>query len=301
MVDITLGSRASKLALLQTQIVLPILQAIYPQWRFRSQSFSTSGDRILHKPLAEIGGKALFVKELEAELLQGNIDAAVHSLKDVPGDMDTDLFSLLPLGSRADPRDALLLAPGHDAISAIDQPRIGTSSARRSAQLQILYPQVECLSVRGNVQTRLAKLHSGAYHGIVLAAAGLERLQLQQHIQQLFSIDQMVPAIGQGALALQVRRDDPRWQRLQAALDPELNLCLSCERALAQALGADCFSSIGAYARMQSNILHLDIFYQANPQAPAHKSSHQLELSNSAHATNQATEWVQQISQSLTN
>ena len=258
---IKIGSRASALALAQSQSVMALLAEQRQDWRLECLSVSTTGDRITDKPLAEIGGKALFVKELELELLQGNIDAAVHSLKDVPGDMNEDIFRLLPVGARADARDALVLPEGIAELDSSGSIRIGTGSTRRGAQLQQLYPNCHIKPLRGNVQTRLAKLARGEFDGIVLAAAGLLRLDLQGNINSRFSVEQMVPAIGQGVLALQVRRDDSRWDWLPELQDPELARCVDCERALARALGADCFTTLGAHARCHDGQLCLDLFY----------------------------------------
>ena len=259
--SIKIGSRASALALTQTDLVINLIADQRPDWRLERVSFSTTGDRITNKPLADIGGKALFVKELELGLLQGSIDAAVHSLKDVPGDMDESLFCLLPVGARADARDALVLAEGLDKLDPESSARIGTVSARRSAQLQRIYPRCQVGAIRGNVQTRIARLDSGEFDAIVLARAGLQRLQLESRINALFAVEQMVPAIGQGVIALQVLRADKRWDWLTDSLDSELALCVDYERALARALGADCFSTLGAHARCQADKLHFDLFY----------------------------------------
>ena len=293
---IKIGSRASALALAQSQSVMALLAEQRQDWRLECSSFSTTGDRITDKPLAEIGGKALFVKELELELLRGNIDAAVHSLKDVPGDMDEDIFRLLPVGARADARDALVLPEGVAELDSSGPIRIGTGSTRRGAQLQQLYPNCHIKPLRGNVQTRLAKLARGEFDAIVLAAAGLLRLDLQSNINSRFSVEQLVPAIGQGVLALQVRRDDSRWDWLPELQDPELARCVDCERALARALGADCFTTLGAHARCRDGQLCLDLFYLHPDTQQAYKQQFHL-ANNLAGAALEAK--MQEIARSM--
>ena len=271
--QLRLGSRASALAQRQSQLALDLLQSLRPDVCFSLSTYSTTGDRIQDKPLAAVGGKGLFVKELERALLAGALDAAVHSLKDVPGDMDSERFELIPVGERADPRDALLLAPGCQ-LTPTAQLRFGTCSLRRAAQLQLLYPKSSFAPLRGNVQTRIAKLTSGDFDAIVLAAAGLRRLNLGESINQLLSVESCVPAIGQGVIALQIRRGDRRWDWLSDATDPKLRLCIACERALARALGVDCFSTLGAHASWVDGRLQLRVFYQHGDKTQRQSYSH---------------------------
>lgn len=199
---IIIGSRESRLAVVQSEMVRAFIQKKLPDTQVELLTMKTTGDKILDRTLDQVGGKGLFVKELDRALLSGRSDLSVHSLKDMPMEVDERL-PLLAFSSREDERDALVLPQG---VAELDiQKPIGCSSLRRTLQLKKLYPQMEFKSIRGNVQTRLAKLDAGEYSALVLAAAGLKRLGLEERISRYFTPEEVIPAAGQGILAVQGR------------------------------------------------------------------------------------------------
>lgn len=251
---LVIGSRDSHLAIRQTQLVISALQQSYPDVEIELVTMKTTGDKILDKRLDQIGGKGLFVKELDAALLDGRIDLAVHSLKDMP--METNPDS--PIGAlfqRGDPRDCLVCRENIEEVAVI-----GSSSARRQLQLQKLYPKAEVQSVRGNILTRLRKLDDGVFSALVLAAAGLERAGLQNRISRYFSTEEMIPAAGQGVLSIQCRRDFP-----QSFLAPVHHLptaqAAAAERAFVKALDGGCSSPVAAFAQICGTQLRLTGLY----------------------------------------
>ena len=199
---IEIGSRESRLAVIQTRLVADYIENTLPEAEVRLLTMKTTGDRILDRPLEAVGGKGLFVKELDRALLEGRTELSVHSLKDLPMELPPEL-PILGFSRREDPRDVLVLPAGKTHWDR-SKP-LGCSSKRRILQLQRLYPEVEAALVRGNVQTRLRKLDEGQYGALVLAAAGLKRLGLEDRISRYFSTEEMVPAAGQGILAIQGR------------------------------------------------------------------------------------------------
>lgn len=238
----------------------------------------TTGDIILDRTLDKIGGKGLFVQELEAALRAGRVDLAVHSCKDLPMDLPEDL-PLAAFSRREDPRDALVLPLGADALDP-DRP-IGCSSARRRLQLQRLFPGVEVRPVRGNVLTRLRKLDEGEFGALVLAAAGLKRLGLEGRICRLFSPEELLPAAGQGILAVQRRRDlDPAL--FDCLRDREAALCALAERAFVRELGGGCSSPVAAYAAVSGASITITGLYvddaertsRGTVQGPAEQGEH---------------------------
>ena len=259
---VVIGSRGSKLALTQTRLVQAELNHLNPELEIRIEIISTSGD-VSNEPLSVIGGKGVFTKELEQALLTGRIDLAVHSLKDLPTVIPEGL-QLAAIGRREDPRDALLirseLAGESDSLDSLHQDaRIGTSSTRRLAQLKYLRPGANVQDLRGNVDTRLAKLDRGDYDAIVLAAAGLRRLGLEKRISVLLSPSQMLPSPGQGALGLETRADDRQTIELVAKLDHTATrmACLA-ERAFLRGLGGGCQFPIAAHAVVDEGALQLE-------------------------------------------
>ena len=218
---------------------------------------TTQGDRVLDRPLATIGGKGLFIKELEAALRDGRADLAVHSLKDVPMDLPEG-FVLGAITAREDPRDALV-SNAHDSLDALPEDAIvGTSSLRREAQLRERHPRLRIESLRGNVNTRLRKLDEGGYAAIVLAAAGLKRLGLGLRIRALLDPDQSLPAPGQGALAIECRADRPDVvAALRPLSDPATTLATASERAFSRALGGSCQMPLAGYAEWEEGRLWL--------------------------------------------
>lgn len=244
MKTLTVGSRDSALAVAQSMTVVRRLQEALPDTEIRLLTMKTTGDKILDRTLDRVGGKGLFVKELDAALRERRADLTVHSLKDVPMEVPEDL-PLLGFSPREDPRDVLVLPEGADGLDP-GKP-IGSASLRRCLQLQKLYPGYEIQPVRGNLQTRLRKLDEGQFSALVLAAAGLKRLGLENRISRYFSVREMIPAAGQGILAIQGRAgEDHSW--LAGCTDRLAEAAALCERAFARTLGGGCTSPVCAYA-----------------------------------------------------
>jgi hydroxymethylbilane synthase len=246
---LTIGTRGSTLARWQTDWVQTQLVAAWPELRCELRLFQTSGDKILNKPLPEIGGKGLFTEELEIALRCGEIDLAVHSLKDLPID-DAPGLTLDAIGEREDPRDVLISRQYHTLAQLSLGARVGTSSLRRSAQLLAARPDLQILSLRGNVDTRLRKAMQGEYDAIVLAAAGVLRLGFASHIAEYLSFDVMLPAPGQGAVAVQCRADDHHTIDLLRPIDhTPTRSAVTAERAFLQGLGGGCSAPVAAHAQ----------------------------------------------------
>jgi hydroxymethylbilane synthase len=253
---IVIGSRDSKLAVAQTNLIIQQLRQVQPEICVELVTLKTTGDRILDKPLASIGGKGLFVKELDRALLEGKIDLAVHSLKDMPMEQNPEL-PIAAYSKRGDPRDALVLA---DGLREEDIRVIGTSSPRRRVQLEKLFPSAAVESVRGNLQTRFAKLDGGGYSALILAAAGLERMGLSGRAHRIFSVEEMLPAAGQGILAVQCRRDFD-CSLLEGINDAASEAAALAERSFVAALGGGCTAPVAAYAKLDGTMLHLAGLY----------------------------------------
>ncbi len=254
---LVIATRESRLALWQARFVQAQLQALYPNCEVTLLGMTTRGDAILDRPLAKVGGKGLFVKELEVALLEGRADLAVHSLKDVPMTLEPE-FTLAAVLARADVRDAFV-SPRYASLEDLPPGAVvGTSSLRRQAQLIAQYPYLAVAPLRGNLDTRLRKLNEGQYDAIVLAAAGLERLGLSERIRERLPVDTMLPAAGQGALAIEclsVRSDVQRW--LAPLADAVTARCVAAERAVARLLGGSCEVPIAAYACQDGETLWL--------------------------------------------
>lgn len=242
------ATRPSALARWQTQWVIKALQKIHPDLICEEKVIATQGDRILDKPLPEIGGKGLFTQELESELLSGAVECAVHSLKDLPVENPPGLtIGCVPL--RAEVRDVLISRDGFTLATLPQSAVVGTSSLRRAAQLLAARPDLRTESLRGNVDTRLRKAQDGPYDAIILAGAGLTRLGLEGHVTEWLPFDVMLPAPGQGALAIQCREDDQMSIDLLAALEHEATRkAVSAERAFLRGLGGGCAVPVAAYA-----------------------------------------------------
>jgi hydroxymethylbilane synthase len=263
-----IGSRGSKLALWQSEWVRSRLKELRPGAEIRIEVIKTSGDVMLDVPLATIGGKGVFTKELEEALLAGEIDLAVHSLKDLPTTLP-DTLAITAITEREDARDALVLREGVMAQpnSLGDLPRgaiVGTSSLRRQAQLKHVRPDVVIKDLRGNVDTRLRKLDEGGYDAIILAAAGLRRLGFERRINAAIGHEEMLPAVGQGALGIETRANDARTHALVSLLDhaPTRAAC-TAERALLHALGGGCQVPIAAHASVSGASLRLEALVAA--------------------------------------
>ena len=257
MKKLVVGSRESRLAVIQTQLAIQAIRACQPGLEVELLTMKTTGDKILDRTLDQVGGKGLFVKELDAALLAGRVDLTVHSSKDLPMETDPRL-PLVSFPRRAAPRDALVLPAG---VTELDPAKpIGCSSLRRQLQLKALFPQMKTAPVRGNVLTRLEKLDRGEYAALVLAAAGLERLGLAGRVSRYFSVEEMLPAAGQGILAVQARADfDPAC--LREFNDPDSRDCLLAERAFVRALDGGCSSPVAAYATVDGEALTLTGLY----------------------------------------
>ncbi len=254
---LSLGSRTSPLALWQSRHVLAALQAAWPGLQCVIVPFVTQGDRTLDRPLPEIGGKGLFTLELENGLRDGRIALAVHSLKDLPVD-DAPGLALGALVGRADVRDVLVAKNGLTLDELPAGALVGTSSLRRQAQLLAVRPDLTIRSIRGNVETRIHKALHGEYDATVLAAAGLTRLGLDAQISQWLPLDVMLPAPGQGALAVQCRADDATTLGLLAAIHNDaVAQAVSAERAFLSGLGGGCSVPVAAYATVNDGTIHL--------------------------------------------
>ncbi len=251
---LTFATRPSALARWQTQWVINALQNIHPDLECEEKVITTQGDKILDKPLPEIGGKGLFTQELESELFNGDVHCAVHSLKDLPVENPVGLtIGCIP--ARAEVRDALISKNGHTLATLPKSASIGTSSLRRASQILSIRPDVKTESLRGNVDTRLRKALNGQYDAIILAGAGLTRLGLEKHVTEWLSLDVMLPAPGQGALAIQCRADDQTTLDVLVALEhTPTRKSVTAERAFLSGLGGGCSVPVAAYATANHGI-----------------------------------------------
>ena len=255
--QLRIATRKSPLAMWQAEHVAAQLTEAHPGLEVELVTFTTQGDKILDTPLAKIGGKGLFVKELERAMLDGDADIAVHSMKDVPVDLPNGLHLPVIL-EREDPRDAFVSNNFEDFQSLPQGARLGTSSLRRQCQLKEARPDLEILDLRGNVNTRLAKLDAGDYDAIILACAGLKRLGFEERIRSALSPDTSLPAIGQGAIGIECRNDDAHVNNLIAAIDhPLTHVCVKAERAMNSRLGGGCQVPIAGFAELQGEQLQL--------------------------------------------
>jgi hydroxymethylbilane synthase len=256
--SLVLGTRGSRLAIWQAEWVQAKLREIAPEVTVTLQRIKTSGDKILDVPLAKIGGKGLFVKEIEEALLQGTIDLAVHSMKDVPTVLP-DGLDIVCVPEREDPRDALISRNGARLDQLPQGARLGTSSLRRQAQLLHRRPDLTIEMLRGNLDTRLRKLRDGEFEAIVLAAAGLKRMGWDGQITEYLPPEVSLPAIGQGALGLEGRRDDAFVRDIVLALEhPPTRAAVTAERALLERLEGGCQVPIAAHATLAGERLHLE-------------------------------------------
>jgi hydroxymethylbilane synthase len=272
-----IATRESRLALWQAEHVRDLLQSRFGM-TVGLLGMTTRGDQILDRTLAKVGGKGLFVKELETALEDGRAQLAVHSLKDVPMDLPAG-FELAAVLEREDPRDAFV-SPRFASVAALPVgAKVGTSSLRRVVQLLALRPDLEVLPLRGNLDTRLRKLDEGGYDAIVLAAAGLKRLGLAQRIAGFFEPDEMLPCAGQGALGIEVRADDHALrERLGELTHRPTWLAVQAERAVSRALGGSCSMPLAAYAAWRGTSLEMNVAFghalaPASPLLRAHRSA----------------------------
>lgn len=275
---LVIASRESMLAMWQAEHIKGRLKALYPDCEVEILGMTTRGDQILDRTLSKIGGKGLFIKELEQALQDGRADLAVHSIKDVPMELPEG-FALAAIGERASPFDAFV---SNQYARLEDMPEgaiVGTSSLRREAQLRAKFPHLTIKPLRGNVQTRLSKLDNGDYDAVILAAAGLQRLGLDGRIREILSPADSLPAAGQGALGIEIaaRRTDLA-DILRPLNHEETAACVTAERALARALGGSCQVPLAAYCVMEDGLLTLNglvghpdgsVIIEASAQAPA--------------------------------
>lgn len=251
---IKLGSRGSELALAQTKLVMDQIHQYFPELSCEIVIIKTMGDKILDKPLLEFGGKGAFVTEFEDAILRNDIDLAVHSAKDMPLELANGL-EITGVLRREDPRD-VLITKKDIKLDHFNSPIIGSSSLRRKLQIEELYPQAKCTSLRGNVNTRLRKLSDGEYDAIILAAAGLHRLKLVNHPDfsyRYLSYEEMIPAAGQGIIAIEGRCDLELKGLMQTISDPKSYMELEIERKALQLLNAGCHEPIGIFSEIQEN------------------------------------------------
>lgn len=262
---LVIASRESPLALKQTGIVKEALEKIHPNLAIKILGMTTTGDKILGTALNKVGGKGLFVKELERALASGDADIAVHSMKDVPMEL-TEIFALPVICERDDPRDVFVSNRFQSLAELPIGAVLGTASLRRQSQILALRPDLTIKLLRGNINTRLGKLDAGEYDAIVLAAAGLKRMGFNERIRDYLSTETCLPAAGQGALGIEIRANDSKTLQLIKPLNDErANACITAERAVCRYLNGGCSVPIAAYAEMHDEMLHLRALI-ANPR-----------------------------------
>ncbi len=254
---VVIATRESALALWQARHVQARLAALYPQTEFALLGMTTRGDQLLDSPLSRIGGKGLFVKELEQAMEEGRADIAVHSMKDVPMVLPPG-FTLAAIGEREDPRDAFVSAKFRSLEELPAGSVVGTVSLRRESQLRARFPGLEIATLRGNVQTRLRKLDEGQYAAIILAAAGLKRLGLSQRITAVLPPEESLPAVGQGALGIECRAGRPDLEAMLSPLNHDASArCVRAERAMSRALAGSCQVPLGGFAEISGGRMRM--------------------------------------------
>jgi len=255
-----IGARGSKLSLAYSTYVKNLLvkyNSYFDDNSIEIKIIKTSGDIFQNKRISDIGGKGVFCKQIEEELLESKIDLAVHSLKDLPTKM-TDGLCVDAVVKRNDPRDAFLSYSAKSFKELKPNSKIGTSSFRRQAQLNLLRNDLEIVTMRGNIDTRIKKLKNQEYDAIVLSLAGIQMLNLTNEIREVFSIEKMIPAIGQGVIALQCKKNDEKTLNILKTINhKETYYCIQAERALLEAIGGDCDTAIGGLAKLSNDIISL--------------------------------------------
>ena len=257
---LTIASRESPLAMWQADHIKKNIQALYPAIKINIEGFRTQGDILLDQSLAKIGGKGLFIKELEQALLNNKADLAVHSMKDLPMDIPKE-FKLAVITEREDPRDAFV-SNQYDSLEALPPGSIiGTSSLRRQSQIQAKFPELKILPLRGNLQTRLKKLDEKNYDAIILAAAGLIRMGLKERIKLYIDPTLSIPAVGQGALGIEILESNTELLNLIAPLNNDItSRCVLAERTVSRSLAGSCTAPLGAYASIRKNKIYMHGF-----------------------------------------
>ena len=254
---IRLGTRGSALALRQAEMTAELLRHGVYKAQVEVVVIRTEGDAVQDRPISQFGDKGVFVHAIETALLDGRVDIAVHSLKDVPADLEHPDLMLAGFSARADPRDVLVSRHGEDLVGLPAGARIGTSSLRRRVQLMAVRPDTVSIEIRGNVDTRLRKLANGEYDAILLAAAGLHRLGREDRITEYLALELFAPDAGQGIIVLQTRRNCLARERAAAISDPASTVAARAERAAVRSMHADCRSPVGVHARLQGAEVHL--------------------------------------------
>ena len=263
---IVVGTRGSALALKQTNMVIEILKRKLSNVEFQIEIITTTGDRVLDKSLDKIGGKGLFVLEIENALREKRIDIAIHSMKDIPAFVDSD-FEISPLLKREDPRDVLI---SKDNVKFADLPKgsvIGTSSLRRIIQLKALRSDLSYVPIRGNIDSRIRKLESGEFQGIILAAAGINRMGWSNRVAEYFSTDDVIPAVGQGALCIEYRSNDSFIKKIIKEQNRNNEIRdIMAERSFLEAINGGCSIAMGAFGEVLGENLSLKGFYSKDPE-----------------------------------
>jgi len=260
--NLKIATRKSKLAIVQTEYVMKLIEKIH-NIKCEKVLTDTLGDKILDVTLDKIGGKGLFIKELEKLILEGYADAGVHSMKDMPYEMPEG-FEIASIPVREDVRDVFVSMKGVHFKELQPGAKVGTSSRRRAAQLKFLRPDIEVVPIRGNVQTRIMKIESENLDGIILAAAGLKRLNMESIITDYFEPNEMIPAIGQGALGIEIHKNCKYDQIFKSLDNPMVRICVDAERSFMKELKGDCHSTIGAYGTINGEILNMVGIYEIN-------------------------------------
>lgn len=289
--ELKIGSRESRLAVIQAELVGAWLKKEHPEIPFRYITMKTTGDRFLNSRLDEIGGKGLFVKELDEALRSRTADLSVHSLKDMPMEIPEDL-PVIGYSGREDPRDVLVLPAGVNELD-LSKP-FGTSSKRRMLQLKELYPEASFENVRGNVNTRLRKLDEGNYCALILAGAGLKRLGLEGRISRYFTVDEIIPSAGQGILSLQGREGED-YSCLEGFCSEESRFAAEAERAFVRALGGGCTSPIAAHAVFDGCELTLRGFYYDEENDTGYRKMIQKEIRGAEDCRNAGEKLAEEI------
>ncbi|MDF3047776.1 MAG: porphobilinogen deaminase [Candidatus Midichloriaceae bacterium] len=277
-----IGTRSSKLALTQTQIVIDLLKVVDPKLEFEVVPIVTTGDKLYDANLALVGGKGLFLKELEEHLLAGKIDFAVHSLKDVPAFLP-DSLTISCFLERENPFDAFLSAKYKDLNSLPFGAKVGTSSSRRLVQLKSMRPDLEIVPFRGNVITRLNKLQDGVVDACILACAGLKRLGLEAEIKHVLYVDQMLPAVGQGVICIEHMDNNKSLTDLLAQINHRpTEICAIAERAFMKAMSGNCITPLAAYAVIEGETVNLRAMYYSDVKRESIYSSSSTNISQPA-------------------
>lgn len=255
--ELVIGTRGSKLALWQAEHIKGMVKEI-TGLPVRLKVIKTTGDKILDVPLAKVGGKGLFTKELEVALIAGEVDMCVHSMKDVPTELP-DGLSIAAMPERVDPRDVIVSGKGYTLDTLPEGARVGTSSLRRVAQVRHLRPDVEIVDVRGNLDTRMRKAEEGQVDAVILAAAGITRMGWADRITHYIEPEQMISAVGQGAIGVEIREDDEQMLHVMERIGhPETMECVTAERVVMRRLEGGCQVPIGAYARIEGGRMVMD-------------------------------------------